>query len=146
MADDDKKTDDDKKKKAARQQLEPNAEGNVVVDIIMGPYRDTRLTMTAADGQAAVDGHWAIAPNQAFDPDHEPHDPLSEQERNDALTAAHTWAKAQWDAAQGISPPPPEPPPESPPEGVAGKRAMKPEEGEAYKTRQQTPPPPQPKR
>jgi hypothetical protein len=112
------------------------------IDVIMGPYRDQRLTVSAADADAAVNAHWARNPFEPYDVDH---DPLTDQQRNDALTAAHTWAKAQWDAAQGIAPPP-EPPPESPPEGVAGKRAMKPEESEAYKTRQQTPPPPQPKR
>jgi hypothetical protein len=112
--------------------LEPNAEGNVMVDIIMGPYRSQRLTMTAADGQAAIDGHWATAPNQAYDPDHEPHDPLTDQERQDALTAATTWAQTTWDAAQGVTPPDP-PPPEG---GVVSTRAMKPDGGAGYKTRE----------
>ncbi len=120
----------DEKKKAAQQQLVPNAEGNVMVDVIMGPYRNSRLTMTAADGQAAIDGHWAIAPNQALDPDHEPHDPLTDQQRQDALTAAHTWAQATWDAAQGTA---------EPKAGQPPGRAMKPEEAEGYKTRQAEP-------
>jgi hypothetical protein len=113
------------------------------VDVIMGPYRSTRLTMTAADADAAVNAHWATDPTKAFEP---PHDPLSDQERSEALTAAHSWAQAQWDAAQGTAPPP-EPPVEPPPEGgVTGKRAMKPDEAEGYKTRQAEPKHPEPKR
>ena len=128
MADDSRKTDD--RKKAAQQQLVPNAEGNVMVDVIMGPYRNSRLTMTAADGQAAIDGHWAIAPNVAFDPDHEPHDPLTDQQRQDALTASHAWAQATWDVAQGAA---------EPKSGHPPGRAMKPDEAEGYKTRQAEP-------
>ena len=67
MADDDKRT-EEHRKKAVQPRLEPNAEGNVMVDVIMGPYRSQRLTMTAADGQAAIDGHWATEPNVAVDP------------------------------------------------------------------------------
>src|SRR4029077_3102134 len=85
---------DDDKKKTARQELVLNAEGNVAVDVIMGPYRDNRLTMTAADGQAAVDAHWARNPQEPYGE----HDPLSDQERNDALEASHAWAQAQQDA------------------------------------------------
>lgn len=125
---------DERKPKAAQQQLVPNAEGNVMVDVIMGPYRSQRLTMTAADGQAAIDGHWATAPNVAVDPDHEPHDPLSDQERQDALTASHTWAQTTWDAAQGVEPPPPE--------GGVARKAVEPDKGGGYTTRQAAPEPP----
>lgn len=104
------------------------------VDVIMGPYRNSRLTMLAADADAAINGHWAIEPIVTYDEDREQHPPLSDQERTDALAAAHTWAQAQWDAAQ--NPQPPEPPPV---EGGATRRAMKPEEEAEYKTRQAEP-------
>lgn len=104
------------------------------IDIIMGPYRGHRLTVPAAEADAAINAHWALDPHRKLDEGEEPHDPLTDQQRNDALTAAHTWAQATWDAAQK----PPEPPPvDPPPEGGAqSKRAMKPDEGESYKTRQ----------
>jgi hypothetical protein len=104
------------------------------VDVIMGPYRNSRLTMTTADADAAINGHWAIEPITTYDPDHEHHDPLTDQQRTDALAAAHTWAQAQWDAAQGTTPPP-EPPPEGG-EGGITRRAMKPEDQGEYKTRE----------
>jgi hypothetical protein len=128
MADETKHADDDKKK-AARQQLVPNAEGNVVVDVIMGPYRDNRLTMTAADADAAINAHWARDPLGEEDPDHPP---LTDQQRSDALAASHAWAQAQQDALL-------EEPPPAPPEGGVQRRAMKPEEAEGYKTRQAEP-------
>ena len=128
MADDDKKDD---KKKAAQHQMVPNAEGNVQVDVIMGPYRDNRLTMTAADADAAINAHCARDPLGEEDPDHPP---LTDQQRQDALTAAHTWAQATWDAAQGK--PPPEPPPPEGGEGGITRKALKPDEGGDYKTRQ----------
>lgn len=109
------------------------------VDVILGPYRDHRLTMSAADADAAINAHWAREPNQAIDPDHEPHPPLTDQQRTDAMTAANTWAHATWDAAQ--NPQPPEPPPE----GGVTHRAMKPEEAQGYKTRQAEPKHEQPK-
>ena len=98
------------------------------VDVIMGPYRSQRLTMSAADADAAVNGHWATDPTKWQEP---PHDPLSDQERTDAMTAAHAWAQAQWDAAQLVEPEAP------PPEGgvTRSKKAMKPDEGTDYKTR-----------
>jgi hypothetical protein len=101
MADD--KKPDDKRVKAAPK-LVPNAEGNVMVEAIMGPYRNQNLTMTAADGQAAIDAHWARDPTEAL----YEHEPLDDEHRQEAVTAAHAWAQAQWDAAAGIVPPPPE--------------------------------------
>ena len=126
MADDDRKPDEKKKSTTPRLVQEPNSDGNVMVDVIMGPYRGSRLTMTAADGQAAINGHWARDPQE----DYGDHDPLTDQQRNDALTAATTWAQATWDKAQGTAEPPP------PEGGVTRKRDMKPEEAEGYKTRQ----------
>jgi hypothetical protein len=121
---------DDDKKKAARQALVPNAEGNVAVDVIMGPYRDNRLTMTAADGQAAINAHWARNPQEPYGE----HDPLTDQQRTDALEASHAWAKAQQDALLE----------NQPAKLPAGQKTMKPEEGEAYKTRSVAPEPPKP--
>ena len=54
------------------------------VDVIMGPYRGHRLTMTAADADAAVNGHWATDPHAVVDPDH-PHPPLEDAGRQAAL-------------------------------------------------------------
>jgi len=120
MADDDKRTDEKKTRaKAEQRALVPNAEGNVMVEAIMGPYRGQNLTMTAADGQAAIDAHWARDPTEAL----YEHEPLDEAERTAALDASHTWAQAQWDAAQGVEPEPP--PPEG---GVTRRRALEPED------------------
>ena len=94
--------------------------------VLMGPYRDNRLTVSAADADAAINAHWAVDPFYMPAPDEEPHPPLSDEERTAALEAATTWAKAQWDTAQGVTPP--EPPPEPPIEGrKAEKRDMKPD-------------------
>ncbi len=125
MADDDKKSERGKKA-AAQQQMTPNAEGNVLVDVIMGPYRGSRLMMPEADGQAAINGHWAVELVLTHDDDDEPHDPLTDQQRQDALAAAHTWAQAQWDVAQGVATP----------KAEEQKRAMEPEGAGAYQTRQ----------
>ena len=106
------------------------------VQVILGPYRDSRLTMSTADAQSAINNHRAVDPFAPLD-DH-PHDPLTEQERQDAYEASMTWAKTQW----GV--PPPEPPPPEGGEGdITRKRAMKPEEGVGYKTRQAEPTAPQ---
>lgn len=108
------------------------------LDVIMGPYRGHRLTMTAADADSAINNHWATDPAAA--PDDHPHPPLSEQERTDALAAATTWAQAQWDTAQGVAPPDPPPPEGGEGEGgVTRKRAMKPDDEGHYKTRQVEP-------
>ena len=121
MADDDKRTNEKKTRaKAEQRALVPNAEGNVMVEAIMGPYRGQHLTMTATDGQAAIDAHWARDPTEAI----YEHDELDEAERTAALDASHTWAQAQWDAAQGVEPPEP-PPPEG---GVTRRRALEPED------------------
>jgi len=106
------------------------------VDVIMGPYRSSRLTMSAADADAAINGHWAIEPITTHDEDREQHPPLSDQERTDALAAAHTWAQAQWDAAQGTTPEQPPPPEGGGGETPVARRAMKPEDQGEYKTRQ----------
>lgn len=99
------------------------------VQVLCGPYRDSRLTMSAADATAAINDHWAIDP---FAPlDEEPHDPLTEQERQAAYDASMTWAKAQWA---------PEPEPKK---GV--KRDMAPQSKGEYETRDvkpAAPPPP----
>jgi hypothetical protein len=131
MADDNKA---DSERGRATAQLTPNAEGNVMVDVIMGPYRSQRLTMTEADAQAAINGHWARDPNEEYGH----HDPLTDEQRADAMTAAHTWAQATWDAAQGVTPPEP-PPLEGGDGGVGRKRALRPDEGIDYRTRQAGP-------
>jgi len=103
------------------------------IDVLLGPYRGHRLTVSVADASSAVNDHWATDPNAVSEPDHEPHPPLSEEERTHALEAATAWAKLQWDTAQQV--PPPDPPP------IEGRRAsekrdMKPAEGAArYSTR-----------
>jgi hypothetical protein len=107
------------------------------IDVIMGPYRGHRLTMTTADADSAINNHWAVEPHVLPpDPDDQ-HPPLTEEERTTALEAATTWAQLQWDTAQGVAPPDP-PPPEGGEGGVTRKRAMKPDEDEreGYKTRQ----------
>src|SRR4029077_15534972 len=76
------------------------------VDVIMGPYRGNRLTMSAADAQAAVNGHWATTPTDTDHSRDDPHPPLDDAERKAAMDAAHAWAKTTWDAAQGIEQPP----------------------------------------
>ena len=94
------------------------------IQVLLGPYRDHRLTVSAADADAAINDHWAIDPNAALEPDHEPHPPLTEEERTHALEAAQAWAQLQWDTAQQV--PPPEPPP--PEGGVTRRRAMTPDD------------------
>lgn len=123
MADDDKK-----KEKVAGPKMVPDPEGNTLVDVIMGPYRDNRLKMSAADADAAVNAHWARDPLGQEDPDHPP---LTDQQRQDAWAASHAWAQAQQDAL--LEQPP------APPEGGVQRRAMKPEEEAEYKTRQAEP-------
>src|SRR4029077_10411587 len=100
------------------------------INVIMGPYRDNRLTVLAADADAAINAHWARDPFGLEDPDHPP---LTDQQRTDALTAAHTWAKAQWDTAQGVETAKDETHAEH------RRRDMKAEEGEAYRTRSVAP-------
>ena len=110
------------------------------IDVHLGPYRDKRLLVSAADAESAVNNHWARDPHEVEDPDH-PHPPLDDAERQAALESANAWAQAQWDVAQGVDKPP-EPPPEGGEgegEGEGGitrrKRAMKPEDSPDYKTR-----------
>jgi len=80
------------------------------IQVLLGPYRDHRLTVSAADAQTAINDHWAVDPFETHDPDHEPHPPLTEEERLHAMEAATTWAQLQWDTAQQV--PPTEPPPD----------------------------------
>jgi hypothetical protein len=95
------------------------------VQVILGPYRDSRLTMSAADATAAINDHWAVDP---FAPlDEEPHDPLTEQERQAAYEASLTWAKAQWAA-------------EPEPAHKDQKREMTPQPRGEYETRDVKPP------
>jgi hypothetical protein len=136
--------DDDKKIPEQRQaELVPDAAGNVRVEVIMGPYRGQHLTMTNADGQAAINAHWARNPTEVL----YQHEALSDQERTDAFAAAHAWAQAQWDAAQGTTPPEPPPPEGGETGGETRKRTMRPDEGEGYRTRDVHPEPkhPEPK-
>jgi hypothetical protein len=106
------------------------AEETTEVQVILGPYRDSRLTMSTADATAAINAHWAVDP---FAPlDEHPHDPLTEQERQDAYEASMNWAKAQW-----VEPPPPEPP--TPPE--THKRDMAPQSKGEYETKDVKPAP-----
>jgi len=101
------------------------------IQALLGPYRDHRLTVSAADAESAINNHWAVDPFAA--PDDHPHPPLTEEERTQALTSATEWAQLQWNTAQGIAPPDP-PPPEG---GVT--RDMHPEEDDTaanYTTRE----------
>ena len=113
------------------------ADETKVIDVIMGPYRGHRLTVSAADAQSAVNNHWATDPDAPLpDADHEPHPPLSDEERTAAFDAAHEWAKQTWATAQGTEPPPP-------PEGEGGTplaRDMEGDEPGKYTTRATRPP------
>lgn len=94
------------------------------VQVILGPYRDNRLTMTTADATAAINAHWAIDP---FAPlDEEPHDPLTEQQLQDAYEASMTWAKAQWGESEPRK------------EATSHKRDMTPESRGEYETKAPT--------
>jgi len=73
------------------------------IQVLLGPYRDHRLTVSAADADAAINAHWAVDPFHVDAPDEEPHPPLTDEERTAAFEAAQTWAQAQWDAAQGVA-------------------------------------------
>jgi len=100
------------------------------IQVLLGPYRDHRLTVSAADAETAINDHWAVDPFHVAEPDEEPHPPLSDEERTHALEAATAWAQLQWDTAQQK---PPEPPP---PEGTPVRRDMKPDEASGrYPTR-----------
>jgi hypothetical protein len=105
-----------RRKTAAERELVPNAEGNVIMEVIMGPYRGNYLTMTAADAEEAKDSHWARDPGET-DRDHD--HVLTEEDRQSALTQAHAWAQAQWDAAAALgddddeAPPPEDETPEA---------------------------------
>jgi len=91
--------DQQRRKEARDVPLVPDAAGNVMVEAFMGPYRGNRLTMTAADGQAAINNHWARNPGQI---EYE-HEPLDDAGRIAALDASKAWAQVQWDAANGTN-------------------------------------------
>lgn len=95
------------------------------IQVLLGPYRDHRLTVSAADAETAINDHWAVDPSHVAEPDEEPHPPLSEEERTHALEAATAWAQLQWDTAQ-----------QKPPEPTPVRRDMKPDEAAGrYSTR-----------
>ncbi len=94
------------------------------VEALIGPYRGKRLTMSAADADAAINDHWAIDPFEVADDDHPP---LTDEERSAALDAANAWSDAQQAAASGEEPPPP-------PEGGIT-RSMGADDAGKYKTR-----------
>jgi hypothetical protein len=73
-----------------------------VIQVLMGPYRDRRLTISAADADSAISSHWAVDPFTRTDPDNPP-PPLTEQQRTAAYDAACEWANAQWAAAQSTT-------------------------------------------
>jgi hypothetical protein len=81
------------------------------IQVLMGPYRDHRLTVSSADAESAINNHWAVDPHAVAAPDDHPHPPLTEEERTAALEAATAWAQLQWDTAQQVKPPDPPPDP-----------------------------------
>ena len=131
----------DRKKEVSQRALVPNAEGNVIVEAIMGPYRGQHLTMTEADGQAAINDHWARDPTEAL----YEHEALDDEHRKEAVDAAHAWAQTQWDAAQGVEDETPPPPEGGEGEGEGGiaarRRAMTPEAPTGGYTTRATPTP-----
>jgi hypothetical protein len=106
---------------------EPDAEGNKIVEVLIGPYRGQRLKMPAAEADQATADHWARDPFGVV-PIPEPKDEeerlrlirgesapkegepamgegppyLSDEERRAAHEASTAWAQAQWDAAQEL--------------------------------------------
>jgi len=134
---DDKRAHDESKTKGASQQaLAPDAAGNVMIEAIAGPYRNQRLTVPAAEGQTAINDHWARDPHSGEEYG-TGHDALSDEERAHALEAANTWAQTQWDA--GTQEPPPPEGGEGETGGVTRRRAMTPDQGPGYATRRNEP-------
>jgi len=108
------------------------------IQVLLGPYRDHRLTVSAADADAAINNHWAVDPHELPDVD-DPHPPLTAEERTAALEAATTWAQLQWDTAQQVKPPDPPPdPPITRAKKPDEKRDLKPDDssGRGYATRE----------
>jgi len=97
------------------------------IQVLLGPYRDHRLTVSSADADAAISNHWAVDPFHIADPDEEPHPPLTEEERTAAYQAAVEWAQQQWEAAQA--------PPEEATDGEPQTRAMQGSTSGRYYTR-----------
>jgi hypothetical protein len=80
----------------------PPLVGGKEVEVLMGPYRGLRLVMPEAEADTAIVDHWAVDP---YDPNAD-HAPLTDIQRDAALTAANDWAAA------ATAPPPAEAPPE----------------------------------
>ena len=98
------------------------------IQVLLGPYRDHRLSVSAADAESAINNHWAVDPFHVAEPDEEPHPPLSDEERTAALEAATAWAQLQWDTAQQVKPPAPPDPPITRAKKPDEKRDMAPDE------------------
>ena len=102
-----------------------------MIDVLMGPYRGHRLQVSAADAQSAIADHWASdADAPPPGPDHEPHPPLSEEERTTAWDAANEWARNTWAISQGAP---------APVQGEAEARHMEADEAGNYTTRSAKP-------
>ena len=102
-----------------------------MIDVMMGPYRGHRLTVSAADAQSAIASHWASdadAPLPGPNPDPPP--PLSDEERTAAWEAANEWARNTWAISQG------EP---APVQGEAEARHMEADDAGRYTTRSHKP-------
>ena len=89
--------DEDRRKQARETPLVADAAGNVMIEAIMGPYRGNRLTVTEAEGQAAINDHWARNPVIT----EYQHEELSEEDRTAAWEAANNWAKRNLGGGRG---------------------------------------------
>jgi hypothetical protein len=93
-----------------QQRQEPDAEGNKVVDVMVGPYRGHRLKMPAAEADKAITDNWARDPFNIL-PIPQPKEGeakmgqppfLSDEQRKVAHEASTAWAQAQWEASQQL--------------------------------------------
>ena len=137
--------DEERKKQARETPLVADAAGNVMIEAIMGPYRGNRLTVTEAEGQAAINDHWARNPVIT----EYQHEELSEEDRTAAWEAANTWAKETWEKAgqvEGETPPPEAEAKRREQEEAERQRQqqrdMQPDQAAGYKTRQSPTEPP----
>jgi hypothetical protein len=64
------------------------ADETKVIEATAGPYAGQRLTVPAADADAAIKDGWAIDPFAAVDPDAEPPPAQTEEERMKTSEAA----------------------------------------------------------
>jgi hypothetical protein len=93
-----------------QQRQEPDAEGNKVVDVMVGPYRGHRLKMPAAEADKAIIDNWArdpfsilpIAQPKEGEADMGQPPFLSDEQRKVAHEASTAWAQAQWEASQQL--------------------------------------------